>query len=137
MRGVIGAAFVVAVLATGAVLADDLTGKDHLLCSAGTVTACDELGDCAAAPAWVFNVPQFIEVDLRERTLNTTEASGEARSTPIKNLERTDGMTVLQGFENGRAFSFLITEETGLATVTVARDGIGVVVFASCTPLKK
>jgi hypothetical protein len=119
------------------VLADDLTGKDHLLCSAGTVTACDELGECAVAPAWVFNVPQFIEIDLRERTLSTTEASGEARSTPIKNLERADGTIVLQGFENGRAFSFLITEETGLATVTVARDGIGVVVFASCTPFKK
>ena len=137
MRRVIGPAFVLGALASGPVLADDLTGRDKLLCSAGTVTACDELGDCTAGPAWSFNVPQFIVVDLRERTLGTTEASGEARSTPIKNLERTGGMIVAQGFENGRAFSFLITEGTGFATIAVARDGIGVLAFASCTPIEK
>ncbi len=31
----------------------------------------------------------------------------------IKNLEREAGQIVLQGSENGRAFSFLITEKTG------------------------
>ena len=42
---------------------------------------------------------------------------------------------MLQGFENGRAFSFLIAEKTGRASIAVARDGLGVSVFGACTPL--
>ena len=94
-----------------------------------------QLGECAGGPSWILNIPQFIEVDLNERTLSTTAASGELRSTRIKNLEREDGVIVVQGFEQGRAFSFLITEETGMASIAVARDGLGVVVFGACTPM--
>ena len=60
---------------------------------------------------------------------------GQNRSTPIKNLERDNGKIVLQGFEKGRAFSFLITEKTGMASIAIAREGLAVSVFGACTPL--
>jgi hypothetical protein len=116
-------------------MADDLTGAGQFLCSATTVSVCGELGECAGGPPWALNIPQFIEVDLEKRMLSTTAASGQARSTPIKNLERADGMIAVQGFEQGRAFSFLIDQKTGFASIAVARDGLGVVVFAACTPM--
>ena len=50
-------------------------------------------------------------------------------------LYHEDGFLVLQGFEHGRAFSFLITEKTGRASIAVARDGLGVSVFGACTPM--
>ena len=123
------------VLAWAPVLADDLTGADNLLCTAVEVNICFETGECDDGPPWNFNIPQFIEIDLEDRTLSTTQASGENRSTPIKHLQRADGIIVIQGFENERAFSFLIGEESGILTVAVARDGIGVTVFGACTPL--
>ena len=115
--------------------ADDLTGSEQFLCSSVEVTICTALGPCASEPPWNLNVPQFIEVDLKAKTLSTTEASGENRSTPIKNLERHGGLIFLQGVEKGRAFSFVIAEEDGMASIAVARDGLSVSVFGSCTPM--
>ena len=75
------------------------------------------------------------EVDLKDKKLSTTKASGENRSTPIRNLVREDGKIFLQGVELGRAFSFVIDEKSGMLSVAVAREGITVSVFGACTPL--
>jgi len=124
------------VLAAGgaAARADDVTGAQQLLCTAVQATGCYEDGDCFQDLPWNLNVPQFIQVDLVGKRLSTTKASGENRSTPIEYLKRQGGLIVLQGFEGGRAFSFVITEATGMLSVAVAREGRGVVVFGACTP---
>ena len=114
--------------------ADNLKGADRFLCASVLATRCTE-EDCETAPPWSWNIPEFIEVDLRARTMSTTRASGEARATPVKHLERESGLIVLQGTEAGRAFSFVITEETGALSAAVAREGITVGVFGSCTPI--
>jgi len=116
-----------------AVWADDLTGAQQLLCTAVQATKCAEDGDCYQDLPWNLNVPQFIVVDLAAKRLSTTKASGENRTTPIEYLKRQGGMIVLQGFEGGRAFSFVISEETGMLSVAVAAEGKGVVVFGACT----
>ncbi len=115
--------------------ADDLTGQTRLLCTAVSATRCLENGGCSSETPWNLNIPQFIEVDLEGRTFSTTKASGENRATPIRSLVREDGLIVLQGFETGRAFSFVIDEPSGMASVAVARDGATVSIFGACTPL--
>jgi hypothetical protein len=116
--------------------ADDLTGANKLLCSAVQATACTLEEDCLVGAPWNWNIPQFIEVDLQAKTLSTTKASGENRTSPIKYVERTNGLIIFQGVEAGRAFSFVITEATGFAAVAVAREGVTVGVFGMCTPSK-
>lgn len=128
-------AILVTLLSTSNSGADDVRGASRFLCTAAEVTACFALGECVSLPPWELNVPQFIEIDLTEKVLATTAASGLNRSTPIKNLERVDGLIVLQGFEMGRAFSFVITEATGRASIAVAREDLAVTVFGACTPL--
>ena len=115
--------------------ADDLTGQQELLCTAVQVNVCNDDGECTSDQPWNLNIPQFIEVNLKDKKLSTTKASGENRSTPVKNLERADGLIVVQGFENGRAFSFVITEKTGMLVASVAREGKVVAVFGACTPM--
>jgi len=115
--------------------ADDVRSADNLLCTAVQVTQCFPDGECVISPPWELNVPQFIEVDLAQRTLRTTRASGQNRTSPIKNLERSGGLVVIQGFENGRAFSFVIVEESGMASMAVAAEDLAVSVFGACTPL--
>lgn len=116
-------------------LADDLTGSSRFLCAAVQATACFEDGDCGIDLPSNLNIPAFIEVDLEAKRVSTTVASGENRQTSIEHLSRRDGTIVLQGFEMGRAFSFVITEQTGQVTVAVATEGQAVAVFGSCTPL--
>jgi hypothetical protein len=48
-------------------------------------------------------------------------------------VTKADGHVYLQGVDNGRAFSFLIDEETGRVTVAVSRDGLTVSMFGNCT----
>ena len=131
-----GYCFGAMVLATAstAVRADDLTGQQRFLCTAGPTTVCFSDGECESGPAWSWDVPQFIEVDLDKKRLSSTKASGETRTTPIVNLQRDQGQIILQGYENKRAFSFLIDEKSGWMTVSVARRDVAVSVFGACTP---
>ncbi len=115
-------------------LCDSLAGADRMLCSAATVIKCGETGDCVIGSPMELNIPQFIEIDLKGKRLSTTRASGENRSTPIVSMTREDGNLIMQGYEKGRAFSFVISEATGLLSAAVARDGISVSVFGACTP---
>jgi hypothetical protein len=116
------------------VLADDLTGKNTFLCSGVAATRCIDDGECTSAPLWTFNLPHFVIIDLKANMLSTTEASGENRTTPIKHIERQEGAIYLQGLQNGRAFSFVIVEETGFLSVAIAADGMTLSVFGACTP---
>jgi len=128
-------ATVLLMLTAPLLVADDLTGKNKLLCTSVEATSCRDDGDCVTDTPWNFNVPQFIEVDLTAKMLRTTKASDEARQSPITSLTRADGIIVLQGLELGRAFSFVINEKSGRLSAAVARDGITVGVFGACTPL--
>ena len=118
-----------------AAAADDLSGEQTFLCTAVHATRCSDDGDCAIEVPWVLNIPQFIQVNLKDKTLSTTKASGENRSTPIKNFSREGGQIFIQGVESGRAFSFVIAEETGMASIAVAAEGRTVSVFGACTPM--
>lgn len=115
--------------------ADDLTGAQSLLCTPLEVSVCTEDTDCVVSNALDLNLPQFLEIDLKGKRMATTKASGEDRSTPIRTLERENGLIYIQGIESGRAFSFVISESTGLLSVAVARDGKAVSVFGACTPI--
>ena len=116
-------------------VADDLTGQQSVLCTAVQATVCDDTGSCVIENPWDLNIPQFLELNLKDKTVATTRASGESRSTPIRTLLREDGLIVLQGVEMGRAFSFVIEEKSGLLSAAVAREGKTVSVFGACTPM--
>ncbi|HET6278006.1 MAG TPA: hypothetical protein VFG08_04405 [Candidatus Polarisedimenticolia bacterium] len=125
----------VLLLAFAPAQADDLTGADRFVCAALVVVACWDDGECEEGLPAELKVPQFIEIDLKAKRLSTTRASGENRTSPITQLKREQGTIVLQGYEAGRAFSFVIAEETGRASVAVATDGRNVSVFGACTPV--
>ena len=120
-------------LVASAALADNIENADRLLCSTSRIVVCFENGECVDALPWELNIPQFVVIDTKKMTLSTTKASNEARSTPIRTLQRDEGTLILQGIEQGRAFGFVIDELSGLLTSSVARDGMAVSVFGACT----
>ncbi len=116
------------------VLPDNIAGADRFLCSALQATVCLADGDCAIVAPADLNIPQFIEVDAKAKSLATTAASGENRKTTAASVNRTDERLVMQGYENGRAFSLLVREATGQASFASVADDRSVIVFAACTP---
>jgi hypothetical protein len=114
--------------------ADDVSGAQSLLCSAVSATICTDDGECQTEEPWELNIPQFLEFDMKGKMMSTTKASGENRSTPMKTLERDNGSVFIQGIEQGRAFSVVISEKTGELAVALAKEGAAVSAFGACTP---
>ena len=120
-------------LAGGLAHADNLEGVDEMICAAAQVQICIENDTCYSATPAELDVPDFVVIDTRKKTISTTKASNQNRSTEFTSVEKLDGLIYLQGVEGGRAFSFVIDEATGRMTVAVSRDGLSVSVFGACT----
>lgn len=113
--------------------AENLQGVDRMLCAAMDVQICIEYDSCYTAAPMDLGVPEFVIIDMDDKSISTTESSGENRSTAFNSVQKEDGLIYLQGVEGGRAFSFVIDEESGRMTVAVSRDGMSISVFGACT----
>jgi hypothetical protein len=127
------AALVLALMLASPVTGDVLKDVDRVLCVPGPVSHCVADGNCNSELPENESIPNFIEVDLKRKTLATTKASGEGRSTPIQSQSRASGYIYLQGVENGRAYSMVISESTGNLTFVIATDGETAAMFGDCT----
>ena len=125
------------VLYVGAVLADDVTGSDSLLCYGLSAARCETGEACESVAPWKLNIPDFVKLDLRGKRIQTTAASKDNRETPVQTVQRSNGTILLQGQQGERAFSWLITETSGEGTLSVAGVGQGVTIFTVCTPVDK
>ena len=124
---------VAGILTGGLAQADNLEGVDEMICAASQVHICLENDTCYSATPAELDVPDFVVIDTGKKTISTTKASNENRSTSFTSAGKSDGLIYLQGIEGARAFSFVIHEATGRMTVSVARDGLSVTVFGACT----
>lgn len=125
----------IVLMAVTPLLADDLTGANRFLCTSQQAFECEAGADCNGVSLEDLNLPPFIVVDLDKKTLSSTEASGNARSTEMSNLQFFDPLIVIQTAQQGRGMSWVIHEPTGKATMTVAIHHEAYVFFGSCTPL--
>ena len=122
-------------LLSGSALADYLGQANNLLCYGLTANVCMIDGNvCETKEPWELNLPDFVNVDLRGRVLKSTDAAREERETPIARLERDQGYIFLQGSQGDRAFSWVISEESGEGTIMINSFDRGVTVFTVCTP---
>lgn len=127
-----------ALFASPELLADALTGSSSLLCHGLAAARCElGTGACSTKTPWQLNLPDFLKIDLDAKRAETTAASGHQRQTPIRTVERANGLIVLQGAEGERAFSWVITEASGEGTMTMSSPAAGLTVFTVCTPIEK
>lgn len=123
------------VLGAGQALADNLEGTDQFLCAPVEAILCTADGICEGSAPAELQIPQFVILDLKRKLLTTTPASAQNRSTPILLVERADGLIVLQGTQMERAFTLLVDEVSGRASLATVADSVIVNVFGACTPL--
>lgn len=126
--------FLLTLMMAPPVIADSVKDAGRLLCVPGDVSHCVNGNDCSSKLPETENIPDFIEVNLKKKTLSATRASGQDRTTPILSQARSAGYIFLQGVENGRTFSMVISESTGDLTFVVATDGETASMFGACTP---
>jgi hypothetical protein len=116
-----------------AVFAENVQESERIVCATSTAALCVETGDCFRIMPDEIDLPRFIVVDTRKRTLSTTKLSVRPRKTEIENLSREGGRILMQGTEQGRVYSLSIEEDIGLLTGVMAKDGVTLSVFGDCT----
>lgn len=116
-------------------LAGDYDGSRPLICTMVDVLECAAVTGCQRTSAEAVNIPQFIKVDFKEKKLSTIETGEKQRSTIIDYLERNEGKIVMQGAENSRGWSMVISEDTGKMSATISEERFGFVIFGACMPM--
>jgi hypothetical protein len=125
-------ALAMALMFTTPLSAELLKDADQLVCVPGPVFHCVADDGCNSELPPAENVPEFISVDLEQKSLSAARSGGEKRVTAVQNQLRAEGYIYLQGVENGRTFSMVISEESGDLSFTVATDGETASMFGSC-----
>jgi len=111
-------------------------GSVPLLCAALRIQECgNDSGECHQRRAEEVNIPQFVKIDVAQKTISSTGA--ESRQAAVQHLENTDGRLMMQGGQGGRGWSMVIATETGQMSASVVDDEVGFLIFGSCTPLPK
>lgn len=104
-----------------------------MVCALGRVTICT-LDGCKDGDVDALGVPGIVRLDLETGEMLAVTAADAGRRSTFRVLERKDGKTTLQGFENGRAFSAVIDAD-GIASIATATAGRSIVMFGRCTDL--
>lgn len=105
-----------------------------LICALTEVMDCEPGADCQRGTSESVNLPPFIKLDFTGKTLSTMETTQKKQTTPIRTIEQSDSLLILQGVEGHRAWSLVIAKDTGKMSATVADPQLGFVVFGACTP---
>jgi hypothetical protein len=114
---------------TPAVALGEVDISKTMLCALTEAIECGYEAQCSYGPVDELNLPPFIRVDPRAKTL--TEHNG-SRKTVATSVTSKDGQLVLQGIEN-RAYSISITASTGRLSASTAGPDAGFVFFGACT----
>ena len=119
-------------LAWPAAAAGKYDGSAPMLCAVTAVSECTADGKCErSAPQAGNNLPTFMRVDVKARTLSADDGSG--RKTEIKASSVVDGQLVLQGVENGKAWNMVIKSDTGRWGGSVVENDGSFALFGACT----
>ena len=107
-------------------------GSAPMLCAVTAVSECTADGNCQrSAPQAGNNFPTFMRVDLAGKALRADDGSG--RKTDIRASSVVDDQLMLQGIENGKAWSMVIKSDTGRWGGAVVEDDGSFALFGACT----
>ena len=129
-----GLSFVLAclALASPASAAGKYDGSAPMLCAVTAMSECEANGQCQrSAPQSGNNLPTFLRVDVKARSVSANDGSG--RKTEIKGSSVVDDQLMLQGIENGKAWSMVIESDTGRWGGSVVEDDGLFALFGACT----
>ena len=108
-------------------------GSDALLCALVPIIECEADRECHPVTTEMAMIPRFLKINFEQKTISATEESNRTDVSVLKNVERVDRRPIIQGAENGRGWTLVISEKTRKRSATVSDEDVGFVVFGVCT----
>jgi hypothetical protein len=114
--------------------AASLDGSTTIICAFTSATECDNRNGCASTFPEDLELPQFFRVDFNNKRIVAAGQTleGTKTGTQINSFQRLDGQLILQGVDL-RAWSMVISENTGMMTLSASSDYEAFVLFGVCT----
>jgi hypothetical protein len=112
-----------------AVPAAPLDGSAPMLCALSSVMECGRKGDCERSSSEEAGIPAFIRVNVPQRLLSSLDG---ARTSPIVNVQRSNGQLMIQGMQNERVWGAVIDEESGRMSATAGEADGAFVLIGTC-----
>ena len=81
------------------VLAGSFDGSKTLLCAPQSAVECGPDGSCQQVSPTSVNLPDFFQIDFKEKMITRVTGSEKHRGSKIKNMEVLDSKLVLQDRE--------------------------------------
>lgn len=107
-----------------------------LLCSAGHLRVCPRGADCELVNHDDYDVPRFLIIDFENRLIVSPDPAHAGLRSEIRRLEHLEDRLVIQGTDNGRAFSVIISKLDAEMTGSIVGDGFVLVATGDCIPAK-
>ncbi len=124
----------VALLAAVTAGAQEFGWPPSVVCALGAPMICTE-ERCRPTTLDALDVPSMIRLDLLEGAMLAVTPEHLGRTSTFKVIERSEARIVMQGFENGRAFSAILDEDGTLA-ISATSPATNFSVFARCANLQ-
>lgn len=121
-------------------VASEVDSSKPLLCTVIDVTECIMGEGCKEVTAEELNLPRFLWLDVKKKTIQSQKKKDESRISQIERVEEVDNKLILQGAEQGRegirdgfGWTIAIMEDTGQMVLSASGDLVGDIAFGVCT----
>ena len=114
--------------------AQTLDWPASIVCALAEATICTPEG-CHQAALETLDFPRLIRLDLEKGVMHAVTPEHAGRQSHFKVIDSSETRIIMQGFENGRAFSGVL-DEPGTLALSAAVEGTTFSVFGRCTDLK-
>lgn len=124
-------------LASGAAsAATKFDGSSNLLCATFGITACLDGVACTKGEARTFDMPEFMTVDFKKRSVHADYEGGEKTAdSAFKNFETTTNQLIIQGVENDHGWTLAIHRDSGRMSLAAVGDELTFTFFGACRAL--
>ncbi len=106
---------------------------DQAICAVEQVTACPAFEPCERTLPGAVDLPALIKIDRTAKVVVSQHGNGEMRTSPIGFEAESDDALILQGMEDGLAWSMRVSLETERFAFVAAREDIGFTAFGVCS----
>jgi len=125
---------VAAVLAGAAMpaMAAGLDGSEPITCATSETHDCEPGADCIRDSPESVNLPRLIRLDFAGKKATTKSTSGEERTAEIASQRVDSGRLILQGEQNGNAWSLSVKQDSGVMSLAISSGETALVAFGVC-----
>ena len=122
-------------------VAESFDGSKNLLCAPQSTVECGPDGNCQQVSPASVNLPDFFQIDFKNKTIKRVNATMEQKGSKIDRMEVLDSKLILQGADDGAeserdglAWSMAIAQDTGKLIASAAGESEAFVIYGACTP---